>query len=154
MKYSNELYHAKNHKYLYKKKVNGKWRYYYNIGKHAYGSDNTVRGYTKLQDVLGYDERDKMTRAISRYEDAVQYDVNKAAPTANKEKKEKLIKRNEKHKKIFGRRASYAIDAYFKTPLGKIDNAGRAIDRGRNAVANILERTSKKIRPKQRYYNY
>lgn len=151
MKYSDELYHAKSHKYLYKKKVNGKWRYYYYVGKNAYGSDrDSVRGYTKLQDMLGYDERDKMARATARYDKAVRYDVNKAAPTVDKEK---LTERNEKRKKIYGRRAGYAVDAYFKTPLGKIDNAGRAIDRGRNAVANILERTSKKIRPKQRYYH-
>lgn len=151
MKYSDELYHAKSHKYLYKKKVNGKWRYYYYVGKNAYGSDrDSVRGYTKLQDMLGYDERDKMARATARYDNEVRYDVNKAVPTADKEK---LTERNEKRKKIYGRRAIYAVDAYFKTPLGKIDNAGRAIDRGRNAVANILERTSKKIRPKQRYYH-
>lgn len=152
MRYTNELCHAKSHKYLYKKKVNGKWRYYYYVGKNAYGSDrNSVRGYTKLQDMLGYDERDKMARATARYDEAVHYDVNKAVPTADKEK---LTERNEKNKKIYGRRARYAVAAYFNTPLGKIDNAGRFIDRGHNAVANILERTSKKIRPKQRYYNY
>lgn len=100
--------------------------------------------------MLGYDERDKMARATGRYDKAVQYDVNKAVPTADKEK---LIKRNERNKKIYGRRAVYAVDAYFKTPLGKIDNVGRVIDKGRNAVANILERTSKKIRPRQQYYH-
>lgn len=151
MRYTNELYHAKSHKYLYKKKVNGKWRYYYYVGKNAYGSDrDSVRGYTKLQDMLGYDERDKMKRATARYDALLPYYVSKRAPI---EEKERLTKLYERNRKIYRRQAEYAINAYSKTPLSKIDNVGRAIDRGRNAVANILERTSKKIRPKQRHYH-
>ena len=72
----------KNHKYLYKKNVNGKTRYFYDVGKanwkngnHNIGedgmeTDSNIRGYTKIQDILGYDERDRRNRAVARYKNA------------------------------------------------------------------------------------
>lgn len=47
-------------KYKYKKKdKNGRWRYYYDVGRNdMYGpTGSKLQGYTKLQDWLGYDER-------------------------------------------------------------------------------------------------
>ena len=105
----------KNHKYLYKKNVNGKTRYFYDVGKanwkngnHNIGedgmeTDSNIRGYTKIQDILGYDERDRRDRAVGRYENA------------NKEDSKE------------GKRALAAIKAYNKTPLGKIEKVSTSL---------------------------
>lgn len=119
----------KNHKYLYKKKVNGKTRYFYdvgkanwkngnsNIGEDGMETDSNIRGYTKVQDILGYDERDRRNRAVARYEN-----TNKEA-----------VKE--------GKRALAAIKAYNKTPLGKIEKVSTSLKIG----SEILKKKIKDI---------
>ena len=119
----------KNHKYLYKKKVNGKTRYFYdvgkanwkngnrNIGEDGMETDSNIRGYTKVQDILGYDERDRRNRAVARYENT------------NKE----VVKE--------GKRALAAIKAYNKTPLGKIEKVSTSLKIG----SEILKKKIKDI---------
>ena len=75
-----ELYHA--HKYIKKKKVNGKWRYYYDVGEPTAETytwdkngnkiriDSRVKSYTKWQDLIGRDEQDAAARAGTAYEKA------------------------------------------------------------------------------------
>ena len=46
--HSDELYHWK---YVHKEKVDGKWRYYYEIDKHKEDIKNNIR------DAMGYDEK-------------------------------------------------------------------------------------------------
>ena len=117
----------KNHKYLYKKNVNGKTRYFYDVGKanwkngnHNIGddgmeTDSNIRGYTKIQDILGYDERDRRDRAVGRYEN-----------TNKKDSKE-------------GKRALAAIKAYNKTPLGKIEKVSTSLKIGSETLKTKIK---------------
>ena len=117
----------KNHKYLYKKKVNGKTRYFYdvgkanwkngnsNIGEDGMETDSNIRGYTKVQDILGYDERDRRNRAVARYENT------------NKE----VVKE--------GKRALAAIKAYNKTPLGKIEKVSTSLKIGSETLKKKIK---------------
>lgn len=132
---SDELQHWK---YISKKKVNGKWRYYYDVDK--------------LKDDLGYDEREEaykqhdyvMTigalrkRQNKRYNDA----LPKFGPATNKqqkridEEKAELNKINKKYseeaKKYYEKQA-----AFHKTPIGKID---KLVEGAKEVVENILSK--------------
>lgn len=132
------------HKYLYKKKVNGKWRYFYDIGKSNFkaGSndrgpdglpiDGNVRGYTKFQDLMGYDERDRMQRATADYD---RYSSTHKFRSYRFGWQEKLSSNKLDAK---GKKAQNAVAAYYKTPLGKLELMGDAIKRGKNAIAGLL----------------
>lgn len=154
----NYLIH-RDHKYLYKKKVNGKWRYFYDVGKANWKNGNTnigsdgqstdsnIRGYTKFQDIIGVDERDRRDRAVARY--------NNARNTYEKQQYmtiDELIRKNVDLENSFnkqryeGEAASRAIEDFRKTPLGKIENINHSVQRGKNIVANILEKGAKKLR--------
>ena len=153
-----ELIH-RNHKYLYKKKVNGKWRYYYDVGKrnwrngnHNIGddgqeTDSNIRGYTKIQDIMGYDEKERRDRAIGRYENKRKTYENQKNMTFD-ELSRKNISLEESFTKMTneGAVASRAIDEFGKTPLGKIEKMNNLIDSGKNRVADILEKLAEKIR--------
>ena len=62
-------------KYIKKYKKNGKWRYVYNVGTTGNIIDGKIespyREYTKLQDMLGYDERDAAGIAEVNYRRAM-----------------------------------------------------------------------------------
>ena len=62
---SNSLQHWK---YKYKKRVNGKWRYFYDVGPAGFDlggnglgkdgePDSNVQSYTKFEDLIGQDEK-------------------------------------------------------------------------------------------------
>lgn len=134
------------HKYLYKKKVNGKWRYFYDIGKsnfkagsHDLGPDGlpidgNVRGYTKFQDLMGYDERDRMQRSTAdynRYSSTHKFRSYRYGWQA-KLSSDKLDAK--------GKEAQNAVKAYYKTPLGKLELMGDAIKRGKNAITGLLSK--------------
>ena len=123
----------KNHKYLYKKNVNGKTRYFYDVGKanwkngnHNIGedgmeTDSNIRGYTKVQDILGYDERERRDRAVARYKNANEtFENQKEMSYDDLEKSSKEVSKE-------GKRALAAIKAYNKTPLGKIEKVSTPI---------------------------
>lgn len=131
--YPDELYHWK---YIKKKKVNGKWRYYYDV-----------------KDALGYDERKEAAQAVYDYERAKTnykgYSSIKNDPTREKWHTNEEEKAYETIADINGKRAGRALDKYYKTPLGKIDSLGSKINDGRRVVADLLDAVSKKIRPEK-----
>lgn len=130
--HSDELKHWK---YVKKKKVNGKWRYYYDI-----------------KDALGYDERAKAAKSIREYNKAakaeVDYSKTREDPTRAKYYDANEYEQLTQRRVSAGKAASKAIEEYYKTPIGKLDRFDDAIDSGRNIVAKILEKASNKIRAK------
>lgn len=153
------IQHSKSHKYLYKKVVNGKMRYYYdvgkagfkngntNIGKDGQSTDSNVRGYTKFEDLIGKDERDARDRAVQQYERSKErYERVIDMPISD------LIRNNIHLEDEFSKQrwdgvaASKKIDEFSKTPLGKLEAAQDTIQKGKNAVADFLEKMAKKLR--------
>lgn len=141
-------------KYIKKYKKNGKWRYVYNVGSTGNKIDgekqSPYREYSKLQDMLGYDERDSAAIADINYrrksENATSYNHSQSKnPFYKQSESNKLYKQAD----IAQKKASKAIKRYYKTPLGKLDKLDDRIDEGRNIVANALSKLSKRIRPKK-----
>lgn len=125
---SDELYHWK---YIKKKKVNGKWRYYYDI-----------------KDALGYTKRDKLDKAINEYTKA-----DKEASELEKKDRKKYGKNSLTVSNDTAESRLYAIDKarevrkaqdeYKKTPIGKMDSLGYQIKKGKKIVQKFFKKLEK-----------
>ncbi len=133
------------YKYLYKKKVNGKWRYYYDVGDAGYIDGNTgkkppnVKGYSWLEDKLGYDERDRANRADSVYRRADKNSTNREY-SSREEARAEFNRVAE-----LGKNAVAAHKDYMKTPLGQLEKAENAIKTAKKSVANWLRKLASKL---------
>lgn len=149
-----ELYHWK---YAFKKKVNGKWRYYYDVGPTADGSKGSTQGYTKLEALLGKDERDRMKRAADRANDHKQrYETAKNYIDELEAKEGVKIDRTAQNnqKKLYENNTKAYLEykkAYMKTPLGKIDQASKSINKAKKAVSKYLSKSFKKKKQKKQF---
>lgn len=137
----NILCHKNGHKYIYKKKINGKWRYYYYVGKENYtlnGNHSTGLGeYSKLDDVMGRDELDRFRISYQNAKDAnayrrsirgfVDYDTYSEAETKSKNL-DKVANKN--------------YWEFRKTPLGAIYHAHETINKGKQAIGRWLSKTA------------
>lgn len=135
----------KNHKYLYKKNVNGKTRYFYdvgkanwkngnsNIGEDGMETDSNIRGYTKVQDILGYDERDRRNRAVARYKNA-----NETFENQREMSYDDLENTNKEVIKE-GKNSLAAIKEYNKTPLGKIEKISTSLKIGSETLKKKIK---------------
>lgn len=148
-----------------KRKKNGKWRYYYDVGTTGAivnGSKmSNIKGYSKIQDILGYDERDAYN--ISRLNaNAANENADKVAklrtnPTESHlydaEVHKELVNKGKKHEAEVAKN----WNSYSKTPLGMIDRIDDKIDVGREKLSELLTRISERIKPKKeelhRHYN-
>ena len=145
------------HKYLYKKKVNGKWIYYYDIGKKSQMQnsftekhksefkDDHVKGYTKFQDIMGYDERDRYERAMYNKGYAFksyEYGNNYKDSGVNWSKAVRDIQLANYN--ASSHNALEAYKSYYKTPLGKLELMGDAIKRGKDAITGLLSKIFKR----------
>lgn len=143
-------------KYVKKYKKNGKWRYIYNVGTTGDRINGKIespyREYTKLQDMLGYDERDAASIADVNYRDAMTNadGYNKIQVTNPYYYKQAKSDALYKQAKVSGKIASKAVERYNKTPLGKLDKAARVVDKGREKVANALSKLAEAVKPKER----
>ena len=142
-------------KYIYKKKINGKWRYYYDIGKPGVnvaggsnkpdGPNSNIRSYSKLEDILGKDEKDAYARSIIQNRRAKE--EAEARPSGTRaELQERSNKVNSTAKAV-----SEAADRYYKTPIGMLDKLDDKIDAGRKFIANLFTKAAKAITPKEEY---
>ena len=146
---NNELTHWK---YSKKYKKNGKWVYVDDVGTTGEDSDQSpYREYTRLQDKLGFDERDAAKNASKRYENKREraMDYNHSQST-NSHYSQSLSDQFFKDEERSGRAASEAVKRYYKTPIGRLDRMGDAIDRGRSKISKALTRAAKRIEPKKR----
>lgn len=137
---SDDLQHWK---YVKKKKVNGKWRYYYDI-KDAIGLDELAT-YNKAKTV--YDaaasKRAETKNAVNRFErksrnySYKEYDYKKAHELYSSATywKETAYKRGQEY--MSARRA------VLKTPMAGVVIAKETISKGKQAVDNLLKKTLK-----------
>lgn len=146
----------KHWKYIRKYKKNGKWRYVYDVGTTGDiingRKESPYREYSKLQDILGYDERDAAAIADINYrrkeENATYYNHSQST---NQSYSQKKYNRLSKEASAAGKKASEAMERYYKTPIGKIDRIDDVIDSGRKAIANILKKVANRIQPEEEY---
>lgn len=160
----NKLIHAdrKKHKYIYKKMVNGKMRYYYDVGPAGFDlgdngigpgkdgePDSNIQGYTKLEDMLGKDEKDKYWRSQLKYKRTNEHiDYLKKSDLVDREKMiEKAYNELSREAPI----TKAAWEEYKKTPLGKLTQATKTINKGRDAVADMLDKLSSELRSYRKY---
>ena len=165
-RYTDELYHweKKNHKYIEKKMVNGKWRYTYrdDEGRLAISNrapsgrssvenfiDQNVTGkayikeandaYTKSLGLAGYarDHNDKINKAGVNDQEAIA-------------KMKMAQKRYEIGSKRESDKAFEAMDNYYEKSLAGKTKA--LISNGRNAVASVLEKVSENIKSSELNY--
>ena len=141
-------------KYIKRYKKNGKWRYVYNVGttgdKINGETESPYREYSKLQDMLGYDERDAAAISDVKYrrkqENAMNYNHSQGENSSYSQmKSDRYFKEAER----LGKRASEDMQRYYKTPIGKIDRFDDYIDKGRSKVAKALTKFAKRIAPKK-----
>lgn len=140
-------------KYVKKYKKNGKTRYVYNVGSSGSTingqKESGLREYSKLQDILGYDERDAAGIAETNYKKAKDKATSyNHGQSKNPNYDQKTSDRYYKSAKDAQKRASKAYERYKKTPLGKLDQMGSTIDAGRSKVSKILTKLAKSIAPK------
>ena len=140
------------HKYIKKERVNGKWRYYYNVGKSGFvingQKDSPIKSYTKLEDIMGKDEKDRAWNADRAYEDAHDTYIKRRNDVSNSDRG-----RLERAKDRAGTNARKAFEEYYKTPLGKLTQLRSAIYRGKEKLADYLERKASDLRSNpKRYY--
>ena len=153
-KSDDELQH-KSHKYIKREKVNGKWRYYYDVGAGNHASEpyvdgkklSPIRGYSKFQDIIGQDEKDKYWNTVREVDRAErQYlDRHNDGDSMHRVMDNLEYKQASKHFKE-------ARERYMKTPLGKLTRSREKIYAGKKKVASLLEKASKKLKNNPEYY--
>ena len=142
-------------KYKYKKKdKNGRWRYYYDVGRNdMYGpTGSKLQGYTKLQDWLGYDERDAVNNySIQKVSNKAITDTRKAyadhyakkgrTNTINDQGRIVPENKDETYSGVgrlrinaVNKKFNQAVEAYYKTPIGKIDKLLAKVKKGKTLV--------------------
>lgn len=167
----NKLIHAdrKKHKYIYKKMVNGKMRYYYDVGPAGFDlanngrgpgkdgePDSNIQGYTKLEDMLGKDEKDKYWRSVSAAHNEKRFHDHNYGKLHDKYGGYEMgnAEHDKSHEDISRaqRKVMENRKEYMKTPLGKITRLTEKINDGRDAVANMLDKLSKDLRSYDTWY--
>lgn len=130
-------------KYIKKKKVNGKWRYYYDRDKRN----------EDLRRKLGYDARSSAAVDVQEYEwskkNAEAYEKIKTDPTRVKWYDQKKADELNAVVKSKGKQASLSLRRYYNTPLGKIDKLDDKIDSARNFIADLLTKAADSVRAKE-----
>lgn len=137
--YGDTLMH---YKYVRKEKKNGKWVYYYDIGEASYIDGYTgkkpsrIKGYTKLQDILGRDEQDRYNRAVSA--------VAQARPKPGPTTASKRAADDARFVKA-GAEFTKAKKAYMKTPLGQLEKASNTIKKAKKAIGKWFKKIGTKL---------
>ena len=152
-----------------------------NSKKNVYPEDmkpqDVKKAYTKLEDILGKDERDALLEAETKakaadekfkranesneYSKYIGYDKNTGdmikLPGYDEAVNERddAMKKADAERKEASKEVRDTLDAFFKTPYGKLYSAELSIDKGRDYVGRKLEKLSKKLQtPNANLYKY
>jgi hypothetical protein len=124
-------------KYIKREKVNGKWRYYYDIGeKEKHEADVATRAasrYAKTMDTMKR-EYDKVNAKVNsgEYFDKDHGNQDIIQPYEDLYKSSRLD-----YERAISR-AKKAVAAYEKTPLYKLEKARNKIKKGTKAIKNLF----------------
>ena len=124
-------------KYIKREKVNGKWRYYYDVGKNERREAGNAM--SKVRDAAnnaGFHKK-RYDEVKSKIDSGEYFDKDHGNDSILKPYRDDYLKalKNYNEARI---KAKKAQEAYSKTPLAKIENAKAKIDNGRNTAAKFL----------------
>lgn len=125
-------------KYIKREKINGKWRYYYDVGKNEKldaGHANVAVRYAK-ENVNFH--RKKFQEVKRKVDSGEFFDKDKGNQSIVEPYQKKYNSAVNDYKKAVAAEKR-AKEAYSKTPLSKIENAKAKIDNGRNIVAKFIK---------------
>ena len=148
-----------------------------NVYPEGMKPQDVKKAYTKLEDILGKDERDALLEAESKakaadekfkranesneYSKYIGYDKNTGdmikLPGYDEAVNERddAMKKADAERKEASKEVRDTLDAFFKTPYGKLYSAELSIDKGRDYVGRKLEKLSKKLQtPNANLYKY
>ena len=148
-----------------------------NVYPEGMKPQDVKKAYTKLEDILGKDERDALLEAESKakaadekfkranesneYSKYIGYDKNTGdmikLPGYDEAVNERddAMKKADAERKEANKEVRDTLDAFFKTPYGKLYSAELSIDKGRDYVGRKLEKLSKKLQtPNANLYKY
>lgn len=148
-----------------------------NVYPEGMKTQDVKKAYTKLEDILGKDERDALLEAESKakaadekfkranesneYSKYIGYDKNTGdmikLPGYDEAVNERddAMKKADAERKEASKEVRDTLDAFFKTPYGKLYSAELSIDKGRDYVGRKLEKLSKKLQtPNANLYEY
>lgn len=133
------------HKYIKRERVGDKWRYYYEEDTNdLLNSRSTITLANGEQRII--DKRGKIDRAADNVKEKVKdklgYDERTARDSAVALQRSTMINplATKLDKAVASDRALKAINAYSKTPLGKIERATSAIKGGSKAVKSLFKK--------------
>lgn len=133
-------------KYIKKERVNGKWRYYYDLGRKTDSNDHLVKSYSGFEDWLGLDERDRVEQQKKLYnQDMANYNKFQKEfepgvddPSFGDEILNKAAAR--------GKEVVEAQANFMKTPLGRLQQAKEDIKKAANTVSKALNKLGSKLK--------
>ena len=132
-------------KYIKKERVNGKWRYYYDLGRKLDSNESLVKGYSKLEDWAGLDERDRVDHQKKLHDQDMsnynkfqkEFEPGVDDPSFGDEILAKAAAR--------GREVMHAKAEFMKTPLGKLEQATTTIKKAAKTVSKALNKIGSKL---------
>lgn len=133
-------------KYVKRERKNGKWRYYYDLGRKVGSNEREVKGYSKLQDWAGLDERDRLDQQKKLHADAVsnynkfqkEFTPGVDDPTFSAELLGKVAAQ--------GKEVVKAQVALMKTPLGALQIAKAGTKKVAKTVSKALSKLGSKLK--------
>jgi len=138
-------------KYIKREKVNGKWRYYYDVGDPGYVDGNTgkkpsnIKDYSLMETLIGKDEKDRRDRAITVLNNKIAtLDHFHENPTLRTSMPDSY-KSSYKSYKDAGRKYTEAQSEFMKTPLGKIEKAALTIKKAKKVISNWFSKLGSKL---------
>lgn len=125
-------------KYIKREKVNGKWRYYYDVGKNERREAGNAM--SKVRDAAnnaGFHKK-RYDEVKSKIDSGEYFNKDHGNDSILKPYRDDYLKalKNYNEARIKFKKAQ---EAYSKTPLSKIENVKAKIDNGRNTATKFLK---------------
>lgn len=134
-------------KYIKKERKNGKWRYYYNLGGKTGVEDPNplIKSYSKLEDKLGFDERDRANHQQKLYEQEKARSDN-YTHNPNTDAGPDYTMNFLASASMQGMEALKAKVDFMNTPLGRLQQVKKDAKKAAKAVSKALNKLGSKLK--------
>ena len=125
-------------KYIKREKVNGKWRYYYDIGKNErLEAGNAMSKVRDAANNAGFHKK-RYDEVKSKIDSGEYFDKDNGNDSILKPYRDDYLKalKDYANAKVNAKKAQ---EAYAKTPLSKIENAKAKVDSGKKWLEDLLK---------------
>ena len=125
-------------KYIKREKINGKWRYYYDIGKNErLEAGNAMSKVRDAANNAGFHKK-RYDEVKSKIDSGEYFDKDNGNDSILKPYRDDYLKALKDYYKAKVN-AKKAQEAYAKTPLSKIENAKAKVDSGKKWLEDLLK---------------